>query len=200
MLFLKSLPTWISWALVAAQAVIAISLLIGYKKLKDKFGVWGQVGTILGIIVTIIGMYHTLPITRYIFSGAPLEYHGSGYNEGYYYGFWNDGMPQGWGHLEYYNFNDGETYTITVDGHPYRALYYEGYFDKGYRMGKGSVVYEGGYKDEGAFYGIWSEGKKVFAGKRWLINDTYNCCYELEVWANGPITADDKPLTGWMIP
>lgn len=114
MLFLDTLPTWLSWLLVVAEAGIAIALLVAYKKAKDRHGVWGQIGSILGIIVTVIGMYHTLPITKYIFSFAPIEYHGSGYNEGYYYGFWNDGMPQGHGHLEYYNFSDGETYSVNI--------------------------------------------------------------------------------------
>ena len=107
-------------------------------------------------------------------------------------------MPQGWGHLEYYNFSDGETYSLNIGDHQYCAIYYEGIFDKGYRVGQGIVLYEGGYKDDGTFYGIWSEGKKVFEGKRWLINDTYNCYYELEIWATGPVTANDKQLTDWI--
>ena len=55
-------------------------------------------------------------------------------------------------------------------------------------------------RDEGIFYGIWSEGKKVFEGKRWLTNDTHNCYREIEVWATGPITASDKKMTDWIIP
>lgn len=200
MLFFAALPNWLSWILTVIQAVIAIVLLRVFLKAKDKHGTLGQIGSILGIIVTIIGMYHTLPVTKLIFPFAPVEYHGSGYNEGFYYGLWNDGMPQGWGHLEYYNFSDGKTYSLNVDNHEYRAIYYEGMFDKGYRVGQGIVLYEGGYKDEGTFYGIWSEGKKVFEGKRWLINDTYNCYYELETWATGPVTANDKQLTGWISP
>ena len=200
MLYLDALPTWLSWLLVLFESIIAVSLLVNYARLRDKFGVWGQIGSTAGILITIIGMYHTLPVTKYIFSFAPVEYHGSGYNEGYYYGWWRDGMPQGYGHLTYDNFGDGKTYSLTIGEHEYRGLYYEGEFDKGYRVGQGTVVYEGGYKDEGIFYGIWSEGKKVFEGKRWLINDTYNCYYELEVWATGPITADDKVLSGWITP
>ena len=111
MLFLDSLPTWLSWLLIIIEAIIAIGLLWVFFKERDKHGIWGQVGSLLGIIVTVISMYHTLPVTKYIFSFAPVEYHGSGYNEGFYYGFWNDGMPQGWGHLEYNNFSDGETYS-----------------------------------------------------------------------------------------
>ena len=76
MLFLNSLPTWLSWLLVVIEAGIAIALLIAYKMAKDRHGVWGQIGSILGIVVTVIGMYHTLPITKYIFSFAPIEYHG----------------------------------------------------------------------------------------------------------------------------
>ena len=100
--------------------------------------------------------------------------------------------------MGYKNFSDGETYSVDIGEHKYRAIYYEGHFDKGYRVGKGTVIYEGGYKDEGIFYGIWSEGKKVFEGKRWLVNDTYNGYVELEVWATGPITADDKLLSEWV--
>lgn len=200
MLFFDSLPTWLSWFLVIIEAVIAIVLLGVFHRAKDRRGVWGQIGSLFGIAVTVIGMYHTLPITKYIPPFAPVEYHGSGFNEGFYYGFWNDGMPQGLGHLKYNNFSDGETYSLEIDGHQYRAIYYEGEFDKGYRVGKGTVYYEGGYRDEGTFYGIWSEGKKVFEGKRWLTNDTYDYYYELEVWATGPITADDKQLTGWISP
>ena len=198
MLFLDSLPTWLSWLLIIIEIIIAIGLLWVFFKERDKHGIWGQVGSLLGIIVTVISMYHTLPVTKYIFSFAPVEYHGSGYNEGFYYGFWNDGMPQGWGHLEYNNFSDGETYSLELDGHQYRAIYYEGAFDKGYRVGEGTVFYEGGYRDEGTFYGIWSEGKKVFEGKRWLTNDTYNGYRELEVWATEQINADDKWLTAWI--
>lgn len=200
MLFMNNLPTWLSWLLVVIEAIIAIALLWAYIMAKNNHGIWGQIGSILGIVVTVISMYHTLPITKYIFPFAPIEYHGSGYNEGYYYGFWNDGMPQGHGHLQYYNFSDGKTYSINLGEHAYRAIYYDGEFDKGYRFGKGTVVYEGGYMDEGTFYGIWSEGKKVFEGKRWLINDTYNCYYEVEVWATGPVTANDIPLTDWITP
>ena len=121
MLFLDSLPTWLSWLLIIIEIIIAIGLLWVFFKERDKHGIWGQVGSLLGIIVTVISMYHTLPVTKYIFSFAPVEY-----------------------------------------------------------------------------YGIWSEGKKVFEGKRWLTNDTYNGYRELEVWATGPINADDKWLTAWI--
>lgn len=122
MLFFAALPNWLSWILTVIQAVIAIVLLRVFLKAKDKHGTLGQIGSILGIIVTIIGMYHTLPVTKLIFPFAPVEYHGSGYNEGFYYGLWNDGMPQGWGHLEYYNFSDGKTYSLNVDNHEYRPF------------------------------------------------------------------------------
>ena len=95
MFFSDSLPTWLFWLFVLGEAIIAVVLLIVYKKAKDSKGVWGQIGTILGIIVAIISMYGTLPVTKYILSFAPLEYHGSGYNEGYYYGWRKDGMTQG---------------------------------------------------------------------------------------------------------
>ena len=64
MLFLDSLPTWLSWLLVAIEAGIAVALLIAYKKAKDRYGIWGQIGSILGIVVAVIGMYHTLPINK----------------------------------------------------------------------------------------------------------------------------------------
>lgn len=96
----------------------------------------------------------TLPVTKYIFSFAPVAYHGYGYNEGYYYGWWKDGMPQGNERLTYTNYSDGKTYAVEIGEHQYRGLYYEGEFDKGWRVGQVMMYYEGGYRDEGTFYGV----------------------------------------------
>ena len=94
------------------------------------------------------------------------------------------------GHLERDGFGDGKAYSINIGDVEYRALYYEGQFVRGYRDGEGVVQYEGGYRDEGTFYGVWSEGKVVSRGKRRIVNDTYNGYYDVEVRATSPSEAE----------
>ena len=98
------------------------------------------------------------------------HYHGSNYNEGWYEGEWSNDSPNGWGRLTYDDFEDGMYYSIGDSTTEYKALYYEGHFSNGWREGTGTVVYEGGWKDEGTFYGQWQAGKVVFEGKRWYGN------------------------------
>ena len=51
------------------------------------------------------------------------------------------------------------------------------------------VVYDGGYKDIGVFYGKWEPGKTVFKGTRWKDDELY---VKLEIVAKDTIYADDK--------
>lgn len=188
--FLFSLPTWLSWIIVFGQIVIIIFLFKKAIEQKNRNDIWGLIKDILGILLTIITLYPTLPITKYIFPFAPVEYKPTPYVEGYYYGFWHDGMPQGYGRLTYYGFADGQYYSLNVEGQSYKALYYEGEFNRGSRCGEGVVVYESGFKDEGIFNGPWADGVIVFQGKRWFINDTYNGYFDVVVTATSGITAD----------
>lgn len=114
------------------------------------------------------------------------------YNEGWYEGEWKNNQPNGYGKLTYDDFSDGKYYSINTSNHEYKALYYEGQFLDGYRYGKGTVVYENGYKDEGIFYGSWQNGKVVFEGKRWLINNTYNGYWPITITASSPTNANTK--------
>lgn len=188
--FLFSLPTWLSWILVLGQIVIIIFLFIKAIKRKKSDDILGLVKDIFGIFLTIITLYPTLPITKYIFPFAPIKYNPTPYVEGFYYGFWKDGMPQGYGRLTYDGFADEQYYSLNVEGQSYKALYYEGEFNRGNRSGKGVVVYEAGFKDEGIFNGPWADGIIVFEGKRWFIKDTYNGYYDVVVTATSGITSD----------
>ena len=100
--------------------------------------------------------------------------YGSGYNEGVYSGEWSNHAPNGFGKLEYIDYNgDGKFYQFFYENKAYKALYYEGYFSNGARYGAGTVVYEGGWKEEGTYYGAWEPGKKVFEGKVFYANGAY---------------------------
>lgn len=79
---------------------------------------------------------------------------------------WEDGMPQRQRRLTYYGFADEQYYSLKVDGQAYKALYYEGEFNRGNRSGEGVVVYESGFKDEGIFNGPWADGVIFFQGKK----------------------------------
>ena len=116
----------------------------------------------------------------------------SDYNEGWYEGEWSDGQPNGYGKLTYDDFADGKYYALTFSTYDCKALYYEGQFSNGYRYGEGTVVYENGYIDEGTFYGSWQDGKIVFQGKRWLINDTYNGYWPITITASGTTTSNTE--------
>lgn len=105
--------------------------------------------------------------------GAPdvstvSQAYGNGYNEGWYTGEWSNGAPNGWGKLEYIDYNgDSKFYTLSYGDKIYNALYYEGNFSNGARYGFGTVVYEEGWKEEGIYYGAWKAGKIVFEGRLW---------------------------------
>lgn len=115
---------------------------------------------------------------------------GSGYNEGLYTGEWSNGMPNGWGRLDYIDYNgDGKFYKFFYDDKVYNALYYEGNFSDGARWGNGTVVYEDGWKEEGTFYGAWEAGKKVFEGKVWHKDGSY--------YLEGCLTATSNTEAEW---
>lgn len=100
------------------------------------------------------------------------HYKSGPYNEGMYEGEWSSGKPHGWGKLTYDGFEDGKFYSITgEDGTTLKAKFYEGNFVDGYRVGYGTVEYEGGYVEEGTFSGLWQPGKLIFEGKRWRVVD-----------------------------
>lgn len=95
------------------------------------------------------------------------HYWGSDYNEGWYEGKWSNGKPNGDGKLTYDDFDDGKYYSIWMDGAECKATCYEGGFRDGWRYGAGKVFYEGGWVEEGTFYGRWTAGEKCFEGKLW---------------------------------
>lgn len=186
------------WILLAIEIIGLIALAIYYAKKREKASLFAIGIDVIGIIITIYQLYpHTVP-DSYIPRNAPIEYHGNGYNEGWYYGGWRDGMPQGKGHLDYDFFTDGKYYYLFVEDQDYKALYYDGEFDRGYRVGQGTVVYEGGFWDEGTFYGVWTEGKLVFEGKRWMKNETFYGYRELQVYATSAVDADERVIVDWV--
>lgn len=102
----------------------------------------------------------------------------SDFNEGWYEGEWSNGKPNGYGKITYDDFEDGKYYYISFgEDEKYKALYYEGTFRDGCRYGTGKVVYEGGWKEEGTYYGSWTAGKKVFEGAIWYKDIHYIDCY-----------------------
>lgn len=89
------------WILLFAEIVGLIALFAYHLKKHDMPSVVGVFLDLIGIAITIYQMYpHDIPDT-YISQASPIEYHGSAFNEGWYYGGWRDGMPQGSGHLDY---------------------------------------------------------------------------------------------------
>lgn len=186
------------WTGLIVEIIIFLVSTVYYKKRKQWFSLVILVADLLAIVTTYFQKYEEFPWTTYIYRFAQIDYSASGYNEGKYYGGWEDEYPQGKGRLTYNHFIDNKFYSINYEGTAYKAEYYDGEFDKGWRSGQGTVVYEGGFKDEGTFYGEWITGKTVFIGKRWLQNDQYNCYAELELVATGSTTANDNYITGWI--
>lgn len=179
------------------QTIIFIGALIHSIRKKDLSSILLLVCDLLTIVVVYFQSYEKYPWTKEIYSWATIDYLANGYNEGEYYGGWEDEYPQGYGRLTYRHFIDEEFYKITYQGETYRALYYEGEFDHGRRMGQGVVVYEGGFRDEGEFFGKWEAGKVVFIGRRWQNDDRY---YDLEMVAINGFDAKSYPEFGdWII-
>lgn len=184
-------------AIYIFQTIIFIWALVHSIRKKDMSSILLLVCDLLTIVVVYFQSYEEYPWTKKIYSWASIDYLANGYNEGEYYGGWEDEYPQGFGRLTYRHFTDEKFYSITYQGVTYRAEYYEGEFNHGWRMGQGTVVYEGGFRDEGIFYGKWEPGKLVFAGKRWLNDD---CYVELEIEAvNGIDAIDHYKSEDWII-
>lgn len=194
-----SLRTIVLVIALAIQIVIATGLLIYEIKKKDLIGILGMIVTACGIVATVASLNPSFfnPL-GFVPKFLPVEYHNGSYNEGLYYGGWYDGAPQGIGTLTYGSFGDGKYYCIHMDGREYKALSYTGGFNQGYREGEGAVTYEGGYRDEGIFYGVWFAGKKVFEGKRWLTTETFHGYRELELYAVSATEAEEHWLGEWV--
>lgn len=175
---------WISLTIELLGIILFIVLLSKKKKFPAYITL---VLDIFALALNYFSHYEEFPWTTYIFPFAQINYSANAYNEGKYYGGWEDEYPQGYGRLTYNHFVDEKYYWIEYDGQKYKALYYEGEFDHSWRFGHGIVVYEGGYRDEGEFFGKWEPGKIVFIGKRWHNNDKY---VELEMVAINGIEAE----------
>ena len=175
------------WVTLIVEVIVLVTAAIAYAYDKKWFPLFLLIADPFIIATTYFTEYEHLPWTKTIFSFAQVEYSASGYNEGKYYGGWEDEYPQGFGRLTYTHFVDEEFYSITNSEGTYRAIYYEGEFDHGWRKGQGTVVYEGGYKEEGTFYGKWEPGKTVFEGTRWK-DDTYEG--KLKIIVRDGINAD----------
>ncbi|MCM1221540.1 MAG: hypothetical protein NC548_44385 [Lachnospiraceae bacterium] len=132
--------------------------------------------------------YESFPWTNKILRFAQVEYSANGYNEGKYYGGWEDEYPQGFGRLTYKHFVNEKFYSIDDSAGKHRAQYYESEFEHGWRVGQGTVVYDASHKDIGTFYGKWEPGKTVFEGTRWK-DDKYYA--KLTIVATDAIHAED---------
>lgn len=182
----------------AVQTIVLLYALFRYWQKQDMLSLILIVCDLLSIVLVYFQYYDEYPWTKEIYKCAPVDYSATGYNEGEYYGGWEDEYPQGFGRLTYRHFIDGKYYTIEDDeGEIHRALYYEGEFDHGWRVGQGTVVYEGGFRDVGTFYGRWEPGKTVFVGTRWQNDDR---CLNLEIVAiNGVDAYENRDPEGWIV-
>lgn len=176
------------WMTLVVEVIVLVTAAIVYAKTKQWFALFLLIADPFIIATTYFTEYENLPWTKTIFPFAQVEYSASGYNEGKYYGGWEDEYPQGFGRLTYKHFVDEKFYSIVDSQGTYKAIYYEGEFDHGWRRGQGTVVYQGGYKDVGTFYGKWEPGKTVFEGTRWKDDTHY---VRLKIVAKDGISGDD---------
>ena len=116
------------------------------------------------------------------------------YNRGYYTGYMLNDLPHGEGTLVYLDDNENR-YSITIGGITYNALRYEGHFKEGWRDGKGIVYYEGGYREEGTYYGQWAPGNVVFRGKIWDGNKRY---VEVKIYSQNGVESWIDSEEGWV--
>lgn len=185
------------WIPLIAETLVLVISVIVYAKKKEWLALLLLIADPFVIIAAYFAEYENFPWTKTIFPFAQVEYSANGYNEGDYYGGWEDEYPQGFGRLTYKHFVDEEFYSITDSEGVYKAKYYEGEFEYGWRVGQGTVVYDGGYKDVGTFYGKWEPGKMVFDGTRWKDDRYY---VNLKIIARDAINADDVYETDqWLI-
>lgn len=176
------------WITIIIQIIVLVVSIIYYLFRGNRFALFVLIADLCTITYTYFTEYENFPWTKEIYSFAQVDYSATGYNEGRYYGGWEDEYPQGYGRLTYNHFIDDKFYSIIDMDGAHRAMYYEGEFDHGSRVGYGTVVYEDGYKDEGEFYGKWEPGKIVFEGRRWK-DDIYYA--NLKIVARDAISADD---------
>ena len=155
---------------------------------KDKFNFLITIGSLIISGASYFQFYSELPWTHRIFAFAPVYYSASGYNEGEYYGEWEIEYPHGKGKITYKHFVDGKYNAIKDSQGEHKALYYEGYFNKGWREGQGKTVYEDGYIDEGIYYGKWESGKIVFEGQRYYSNGQ---CRQIRIEAQDSVNGRD---------
>lgn len=174
-------------ALIVEVMALVVPAILHIKK-KEWAALFVLTADLLAITVTYFSEYENFPWTKRIYFFAQVEYSANGYNEGNYYGGWEEEYPQGVGRLTYNHFVDEKFYSIIDSSGTHRAKYYEGEFEHGWRVGQGMVVYDGGYKDVGVFYGKWEPGKTVFEGVRWK-DDTYYV--NLKIVAKDAINADN---------
>ena len=176
------------WITLIVEAVVLVISAIVYAKKKEWFSLFILIADLLVIFCTYFTEYENYPWTKKIFCFAQIEYSANGYNEGNYYGGWENEYPQGFGRLTYKHFVDEKFYAIIDSTGVHKALYYEGELEHGWRVGQGMVLYDGGYKDIGTFYGKWELGKTVFEGVRWKDDKYY---VNLKIVAKDAISADD---------
>ncbi len=176
------------WIALIIEAVVLVVSVIVYSKEKKWFALFLLFADLAAISYTYFSEYENFSWTKTIYRFAQVEYSANGYNEGKYYGGWEDEYPQGFGRLTYKHFVDEQFYSIGDSEGSYRAQYYEGEFEHGWRVGQGIVVYDGGYKDVGVFYGKWEPGKTVFKGTRWKDDELY---VNLEIIAQDAIHANN---------
>lgn len=199
------------------SSILIFAFLVGLSKLNDIITKKGLslrrtvILVFLSIIISGIGGFFSEHITnlvkrivniaadvvevKVISSDTPEYIHITDYVEGYYYGEILEGVLNGKGRLVYIKSDaddDDKQYTIEYNGGFYEAIYYDGYFKDGWRDGEGTVVYEGGFKDVGEFYGKWEAGKTVFDGIRYM-NDEYKA--DLEIVAVSADSARDNYRT-----
>lgn len=179
---------YLFWTIFIIQTIVLIVSAVYYMSTKKWLALFFLIADLVTIPGNYFSKYANFPWTKEIFFFAPVDYAASGYNEGKYYGGWENEYPQGYGRLTYDHFVDGKYYALIGSDGDHKALYYEGGFDHGWRIGQGTVVYEDGYKDVGIFYGKWESGKTVFEGTRWKGDMHY---VRIRVVARDAVSADD---------
>ena len=188
---------WLFLLMLIIEAAILVTSVVVYTRRRDWFALFVLIADICAIVGTYFSRYEDFPWTTEIYSFAQVKYSATEYNEGNYYGGWEDEYPQGKGRLTYRHFVDNRFYAITDEAGRHKALYYEGEFDKGWRVGQGVMVYDGDYKDVGTFYGKWEAGKLVFEGTRWKDDKYY---LPLRIFARDSVSADDRYGTDhWLV-
>ncbi len=161
---------------VVLMGLIAIDNWLNKKKMTGRV-----VALIVGVTILANGLYVVFPnpigdfinseVDKLVVKAESVYVENkyislTHYNRGYYTGYMLNDKPHGQGILVYPSENEYH-YSITIGDKVYNALRYEGGFEDGWRKGKGTVYYEGGYREEGTYEGQWAPGNIVFRGKIW---------------------------------